>query len=141
MDDLVAQLLSKGTLAIAIMVVIGNFFIKRSVEIAFPILKPVAKEMDPESMYRSRAALYWNQLGLYALPVLLGFLIGTFIKSPLLFGDIQTTEERVMYAAIVGWFADFLYELVQKTLYTKTGVKLPDPDERIPSVAPPGDPK
>lgn len=137
MDDVVSQFLSKGTAAIAIVVVIGNFFIKRTVEIVWPSLKPVAKEMDPESMYRTKAALLWNQIGLYALPVSLGVLIGFLSKEPFLFGDIQTTEGRVFYAASVGWFADFLYEVFQKTLLSKTGVKLPDPDERVPSVSPP----
>ncbi len=141
MDDIVSQFLSKGTVAIAVIVVMGNFFIKRTVEIIWPGLKPVAKEMDPEAMYRSKAALYWNTLGLYALPVLLGVLIGILFKEPFLFGDIQTGEERITYAAITGWFADFLYELFQKTLYNKTGVKLPDPDERVPSIAPPREPK
>lgn len=137
MDDVVSQFLSKGTAAIAIVVVIGNFFIKRTVEIVWPNLKPVAKEMDPESMYRTKAALLWNQIGLYALPVIIGILIGLLAKGDFLFGDIQSREDRVFYAACVGWFADFLYELFQKTLFTKTGVKLPDPDERVPSVSPP----
>lgn len=137
MDDVVSQFLSKGTITIAVIVVIGNFFIKRIVEIMWPRLKPVANEMDPEAMYRTKASLIWNQVGLYALPVVIGVFIGAVSKEPFLFGDLTTTEGRIFYAACIGWFADFLYEVFQKALYTKVGVKLPDPDERIPSVAPP----
>lgn len=137
MEDVVSQFLSKGTAIIAITVVILVFFTKRIVEMVWPKLRPLANEMDQKPMYTNKAALWWNQIGLYALPVVIGALLGLFINEPFIFGeDIKTTSGRVFYAGVVGWFADFLYEVVQKVLQQKTGVSLPNPDERTPSVSP-----
>lgn len=142
MDNVVSQFLSKGTAIIAIAVVILQFFIRRTVEIVWPTLKPVGKELDHKSMYTGKAALIWNQLGLYALPVVIGVCIGFLSKEPFLFGDdIKTTSGRVFYAAVVGWFSDFLYEVVQKTLYKSTGVNLPDPGAHSSPPPPPQDSK
>ena len=133
MDSVVAQFLSTGTAVIAVTVVILQFFIRRSVEITWPSLKPVGKELDHKAMYTGKAALWWNQIGLYALPVMIGSCVGLLSKDPFLFGpDIKTTSGRVFYAAVVGWFADFLYEVVQKSLYKTTGVSLPSPGASYP---------
>lgn len=138
MDAVVSQFLSKGTAIIAVLVVISGFFVKRVVEIVWPQLRASANEMDHKPMYTNKAALWWNQIGLYALPVVLGGLIGAFVKEPLLFDpSIQTKSGHVFYAAVVGWFADFLYEVLQKAFYKSTGVQLPNPDEAVPSVKPP----
>ena len=135
MDSIVSQFLSKGTLILAIVIVIINFFIKRLVEIIWPTLKPIARELDQKAMYTGKAALVWNQIGLYLLPVLIGVLLGSLIKDPYIFGtDIKAASGRIAYAAIVGWFADFMYEVVQKSLYKTTGVALPDPGASIPPV-------
>ncbi len=137
MDGVVSQFLSKGTAIIAIVVVIAGFFIKRIVEMVWPNLRPVANEMSSKPMYKNKASLWWNQIGLYALPVLIGMLFGFLVKEEFLFGsDIKTTSGRVFYAGCVGWFADFLYEVVQKALLKSTGVSLPNPDDRVPSISP-----
>jgi hypothetical protein len=134
MDDVVSQFLSRGTAIIAVSVVIFVFFTRRLVEIAFPSLKPLAREMDHGPMYTSRGSLLWNQVGLYALPVIAGALFGMFVKEPAIYGgtEITTTSGRIFYAMVVGWFSDFLYEVVQKTLYKSTGIALPDPTPSVP---------
>lgn len=136
MDDAISQFLTKGTAVIVVIVVMANFFVKRIVESIWPRLRAVANEMDHKPMYTNKAALIWNQIGLYALPVVIGGHLGLF-NEPFLFGEeIQTTQGRVFFAAVVGWFADFGYEVVQKTLLKTTGVKLPNPDSYMPSVNP-----
>jgi hypothetical protein len=138
MDGVVSQFLSKGTAIIAIVVVICGFFTKRTVEMIWPNLRPIANEMAHKPMYKTKASLWWNQIGLYALPVVLGAMIGVVAKEEFLYGpDIKTTSGRVFYAACVGWFADFLYEVVQKALLKSTGVSLPNPDDRVASISPP----
>jgi len=125
MDSAIAQFLTKGTVVIAIMVVIANFFLKRIVEMIWPQLKATANAMDHKPMYRGKPGMWWNEIGLYALPVLIGANLG-LVNDQFLFGpDIATTQGRVFYAAVVGWFADFLYTVVQKVLYKSTGVQLP----------------
>lgn len=133
MDSVISQFLSTGTAIIAVTVVIVQFFVRRTVELIWPSLKPLAKELDHKAMYTGKVALIWNQLGLYALPVVIGACVGIISKEPFLFGDdIKTASGRVFYAAVVGWFADFLYEVVQKSLYKTTGVALPSPGDSYP---------
>jgi len=137
MEDVVAQFLSKGTAVIALTVVMVGFFVKRFVELAWPKLRSVAKEMDPKPMYTNKAALWWNTIGLYVLPVFLGGLFGALTKDSFFYGpDIKTTSARVFYAGVVGWFADVIYEIIQKALQKTTGVSLPNPNDRTPSVTP-----
>lgn len=131
MDATVSQFLTKGTAIIAIVVVILNFFVKRIVEMTWPKLRPVGGEMDHKPMYSGKAGMWWNEVGLYALPVLIGSTFGRFVDEPFMFGDISTIKGRVFYAGVVGWFADFLYTVVQKALYKSTGVELPSPGQMV----------
>jgi hypothetical protein len=131
MDAAVSQFLTKGTALIAIVVVIVNFFVKRIVEMTWPKLRPTAGELDHKPMYSGKAGMWWNEVGLYALPVFIGCTFGRFVNEPFMFGDIATLKGRVFYAGVVGWFADFLYTVVQKALYKSTGVELPSPGQIV----------
>jgi hypothetical protein len=131
MDAAVSQFLTKGTALIAIMVVILNFFIKRTVEMIWPKLKPTGEAMDHKPMYSGKGAMWWNEVGLYALPMFIGCTIGRFVNEAFLFGEIATVTGRVFYAGVVGWFSDFLYTVVQKFLYKSTGVQLPSPGQLV----------
>lgn len=131
MDAAVSQFLTKGTALIAIMVVILNFFVKRTAEMIWPKLKPTGEAMDHKPMYSGKAAMWWNEVGLYALPMFIGCTIGRFVNEPFLFGTIGTVVGRVFYAGVVGWFSDFLYTVVQKVLYKSTGVQLPSPGQLV----------
>jgi hypothetical protein len=82
-------------------------------------------------MYAGKAGMWWNEVGLYALPVFIGSTIGRFVNEPFLFGDINTNTGRVFYAGVVGWFADFMYTVIQKALYKSTGVQLPSPGQIV----------
>lgn len=138
MDNAITQFLSKGTLIIAVTVVIVQFFIRRSLEIAWPSLKPQAQELDHKAMYANKVALWWNSIGLYLLPVLVGGTFGWLVKNPMIYGeDVKTVAGRIFYAALVGWFADFLYEVLRVSLYKATGVSLPDPGTQMPLKGPP----
>lgn len=131
MDAAVEQFLTKGTALIAIMVVIINFFVKKTIELKWPKLKPTGTAMDHRPMYSGKVSEWWNEIGLYALPVFIGCTIGQFVKEPFLFGEISTTVGRVFYAGVVGWFADFLYTVITKALYKSTGVQLPSPGAAV----------
>lgn len=131
MENAVSQFLTVGTAIIAVIVIIIGFFVQRLVEIQWPNLKKSANEMDHKPMYKSKAALYWNEVILYALPVIIGAHIGWLVKEPYIFGVIATTMGRVFYAAVVGWFADFIYTVIQKALQKATGVTLPSPGTTV----------
>lgn len=136
MESAISQFLTIGTAIIAVVVVIIGFFIQRLVEIWWPNLKKSANELEHKPMYKSKVALYWNEIALYALPVMIGATIGWLVKEPYIFGTIATTGGRIFYAAVVGWFADFIYTAIQKALQKATGVSLPSPDNSIPPVDP-----
>lgn len=134
MDAAVEQFLTKGTALIAIMVVIINFFVKKTIELKWPKLKPTGTAMDHKPMYSGKASEWWNEIGLYALPVFIGCTIGRFVNESFLFGEIATITGRVFYAGVVGWFADFLYTVITKALYKSTGVQLPSPGQQLVAV-------
>jgi hypothetical protein len=128
MDQAIVDFLNKGTFVLAALVVIANFFVRRIVELVRPDFRPLAGSMDHQAMYSNRLAMWWNEIGLYALPVFIGANLGLIKGLGFLFdASIKTPAGHVFYAAVVGWFADFLYEVVQKILYKNTGVALPNP--------------
>jgi hypothetical protein len=130
MDDAILQFLSKGTFVLAVLVIIINFFIRRTVEIIRPDFKPLGGTMDKKAMYADRAAMWWNEIGLYALPVLIGANLGLVKGLGFLFDpSIKTVSGHVFYAAVVGWFADFIYDVIKQILYKSTGVSLPSAED------------
>jgi len=130
MDQAVLAFLTKGTFVLAVLVVVINFFIRRTVQLIRPDFKPLGGAMDKKAMYADTAAMWWNEIGLYALPVVIGANLGLVKGLGFLFDpSIKTVSGHVFYAAVVGWFADFLYEVIQKILYKSTGVTLPSAND------------
>jgi mannose/fructose/N-acetylgalactosamine-specific phosphotransferase system component IIC len=123
MEEITTQLLRPGTFAVAVAVVVVTFFLRRIVETLWPTLKKQAPETAPEVTYLSNVAMWWNTVVLYAVPVLLGVLIG-LINSDFLHGDIKDVGGRILFQAGVGWFAGFLYKILRKIILKKTGVDI-----------------
>lgn len=137
LDEITKYVFRPGTFAVAVAVVIITFFIKKIVETAWPKMKKQAHEMDDKSMYLSKVALWWNEVVLYAIPVVAGGCFG-FSKSEFLSGDIDTVGARVMFQAGVGWFSAFLYKILRKVIQQKTGVDI-QPNTSTPPPSPPAD--
>lgn len=121
MDQTVQQFISFGAILLALAVFIITFFIRRSAELAFPVLvKTSCTEKDPS------ISTWWNQVILYAIPVIVGGLFG-LMNAPLLFGDqLKTMSARCLFGGVVGWFSGFIYKIVKKIIGDKAGVT---PDE------------
>lgn len=126
MDNAVDLLLRQGTVALAVVVVIGTFFVRRIVETAVPSIKQKAHENSPEVTYPTKLSEWWNKVILYSVPPGLGGLLGIF-SIPFIFSptDFTTMGGRIIFGVGVGWFSSFIYKVLKKMISKTTGVELP----------------
>jgi len=130
MDQLFEQLLSRETIYLAFVVVIGTFFVRRIVETAVPSCKDKANG-KLGSEYKTKFGLWWNSVLLYAIPVAIGSLVAVLaFGSDYLPDDLKTRPGAGMWGGVIGWCSSFIYKVVRKFLKKKTGVDLtPGPAE------------
>lgn len=129
MDEVASQILSYRTLVLMVANLIGTFFIRRIVETAFPKVKQAAPETALAVSYTNPWSVWWNQVILYAIPVVIGIGLALLIddwKMPIEDGAPSiSTGGNMIYGIITGWFSGFGYKVVRKTLKQKTGIDLP----------------
>lgn len=128
MDQAVNQLLSWGSLYLALSVVIFTFLVRRVVETAVPTAK---KDHKPETGF----GRWWNGVILYAIPVLSGSGLA-LAETAMGWGWLapQSLGGAFLYGGIVGWFSGFLYKVFRKTLKARTGIDpVPGPASVVPS--------
>jgi len=133
MDDLMKMIFRPGTLVLAIAIYASTHIFRRIVETARPGLKRQATEMDKAAMYGSKMAMWWNEVVLYAMPVIAGAGFA-FWPSEFLFGAELATKDRAMLACGVGWFSGTVYKAIRKALMAKAG--LPDTGDSMVPVRP-----
>jgi len=122
--DPIQALWNPGTLIVAMVAVIGTFFIRQIVETIVPDLKKTSDENDlTQATYKTQFARWWNKVILHALPVFIGGLCGLG-HSVWLFPGVDTTGARVMVGIVLGWFSTFLYKIIRKVVKQKTGVEI-----------------
>lgn len=134
MDDLLGMIFRPGTLVLAVVIYASTHILRRVVETARPDLRRQATEMDKAAMYGSRLAMWWNEVVLYTLPVIVGALFA-MKPSPFLFGEELPTKDRALLACGVGWFSGTVYKAIRKALLAKAG--LPDTGDSTPPSAGP----
>ena len=143
MDQVVSQLLSYKTVMLMVAVFIGTFFIRRIVETAMPQLKKAADEMAHAQTYTNHGAVWWNQVILPAIPVVLGAVLALCVKDLAALENFSSKGGLALYGSISGWFSAFGYKLLRRVVKQKTGVDLPngngssDPPEEAKEDAPP----
>lgn len=131
MEEILSQVLRPGTFAIAVAIVIATFFTKRIAELAYPKLRTSSKgvivgsdkEVVRETTYPNKLSMWWNEVVLYAIPVLFGALFA-LSKSDFLYGGIDSFGGKVLFSAGVGWFSSFFYKIFRKLVLKKTGVDI-----------------
>lgn len=124
MDSAFDQLLTFGTMILAVSIVIATFFVRRVLETGWPILRKQADENDPALTYSSSVARWYQTVVLYAIPVVVGGLIG-LTSVPYFFPEtVQTMGGRVFFGGVVGWFSSAVYKVVKRSL-AKRGIELP----------------
>lgn len=121
--DVIELLTRPGTYVLGVAVYVSTFFVRRIVETTWPLLKKNADANSSRTTYLTQKARWWNEVVLYAIPVVLGVLSG-LIQSEFLFSTIGDKGGRFAFGALVGWFCSFLYKCLAKVLKSKTGVDL-----------------
>jgi hypothetical protein len=123
MEEFSNYVLRPGVITLAVAVVIATFFIKRVVELRWPSLKKTASEMEAAVMYASKAGMWWREVVLYAIPVLLGA-SASLMDSEFIHGPITGLGNRAMFCSGIGWSSGFLYKIARKVILQKTGVDI-----------------
>ncbi|MFA5202888.1 MAG: hypothetical protein WC708_00530 [Lentisphaeria bacterium] len=121
--DIIGLFTRPGTYILGVGIFIVVFMIRKIVESAWPKLKKQADANDPKLTYLTSMARWWNEVILYLLPVILGSFCG-LIKSDFLFAGIGVKGGKIIFGAVVGWFASFLYKLLRRVIKQKTGVDI-----------------
>lgn len=125
MEQMTNQLMTTGTLLLAVTIVIATFFVRRAVELARPGWKKQAHELAAKPTYLGQAGLWWNDFVLPLMPVLFG-LVAAFTSSELLFGPLagERLFIRFMWGGGIGWFSGVLYGGVAKAVKARTGIDI-----------------
>lgn len=136
MDEAVNHLLTTGAMILGLVTFIGTFLIRRIIETAVPSARKKSDPNAPGVTYETGFARWWNEVILYALPAIVGGLVG-FLNIEFIFGEVEikTVSGRLVFGVVVGFFSGFVYKVVRKILKKTTGVDLA-PD-RGGSVSPP----
>lgn len=130
MDQIdLSTFLHTGTLALGVAVVIITSFIRRILETYIPTIRQKSDEDSPGATYGNRWARFYNKVGVYYLPVLIGVLIGLLVDSDFLFGSIDTRDGRVFFAMVVAWFSRDVYKFVRGVINRGEDQ---GPDSRLP---------
>ncbi len=118
--DILDLMTRSGTYVLAMAVFLLTFFTRRVVELVWPSLKKQADANSPELSYLTPTSRWWNEVVLYAVPVVYGAAFGVF-NSEFLFEGIDGGA-KVLYSAGVGWFSGFLYKALKKAIAQRVNV-------------------
>jgi hypothetical protein len=122
MEDLsiLAAVLHLGTLVLGLTVYIITFFIRRTVETAWPHLKKQADANDPGKTYLTSGARWWNEVALYGIPVAVGCLL-SLSRSEFLFGPVVGPLPQFLFSGAVAWFSSYLYKGIKRLVRARLG--------------------
>ena len=123
--DILDLLTRSGTYVLAVSVFIVTYFVRRSVELAVPAWKKQADANAEGITYLTPMSRWWNEVILYAVPVVLGGL-SALSTSEFIFAGIDG-QAKVLFGSGVGWFSSFLYKTLKKAVSGRFGSG--DPEE------------
>lgn len=86
--------------------------VRRVVEVAYP---------------KAKVSLWWTDVILPGVPILLGALIGLVAKKFPFPAPIAVLSGRLLYGVVAGFLSGWVYRMVRGALKAKSGVELPDP--------------
>lgn len=118
--DILDLLTRSGTYVLAVAVFVLTFFTRKVVELVWPSLKKQADANSASLSYLTPLSRWWNEVILYALPVVFGALFA-MSESEFLFEGIDGGA-KVLYGCGVGWFSGFLYKALKKAVASKVNV-------------------
>lgn len=121
--DVVDLFTRPGTYVLGVGIFITVFMIRKIIESIWPRLKKQVDANNPKITYLTSIARWWNEVILYFLPVMIGIFCG-FIRSDFLFSGIGDKGGKLIFGAVIGWFASFIYKLLRKVIKQKLGVDI-----------------
>jgi len=119
--DILDLLTRSGTYVLAIAVFVLTFFTRKIVELSWPRLKKQADANSPDITYLTKGSRWWNEVILYAIPVLYGSCTSVS-SSNFLFEGIDG-DAKFLYGGCVGWFSSFLYKALKKAITNKVNIQ------------------
>ncbi len=128
MDQVAESLLSITVVVIGLICWVGTFFTRRIVETALPSVKKQSDANHPKKSYLTAFSRWWNEVILYALPVVIGMVASLCYPQ-----DIKTTGKLVL-GALVGFFSSFVYKILKKVVSRKFDVDLGDSEAPPPVI-------
>jgi Na+/H+ antiporter NhaA len=115
MDETISQLMSLGTVVLALSIYILTTLLRRLVETWKPKLKQKTDEDEDGKTYGNPWSRWYNKVIVYFLPPLFGAALGV-AGIPFLFGDIEQLSARILYGVVVGYFSGSIYKVVSSAL-------------------------
>lgn len=141
MDKLVADFSLLGLVSLAVMTYVCTLFVRRAIELAFPVLKKDESRSATSkvTIYKNGFARWYNEFLLYLLPYLCAALFA-LSKSAFLFGAVQTYVGRLFLATFVATFSSIIYKAVKKGIPGVLGVQgdVEDTSTALPPTPPEG---
>ena len=124
--DIISLLTRSGTYILAVAVFVLTFFVRKIVELMWPKLKKQSDANEAGLSYLTPMARWWNEVILYAVPVVIGGL-SSVVGSEQLYGTLKG-QAATMFGMGVGWFSSFLYKTVKRMIAKKSGVPEDSPN-------------
>lgn len=126
MENIVSSFLQFGTIILGCAVFIATLLVRRFVETALPSVKKQADANDPKASYKTTFSRWWNEVILYALPIVIGCIFGLINASFMFSADMTSLSGRCIFGGVVGHLSGFVYKLVKKAIIKKVGVSEAD---------------
>jgi hypothetical protein len=121
MNEIINTVITPGVVVLGCCIYLFGWGIKSLVEKMAPSLKKIGGELSWGPMFLSKVAVWWDVFSLHVLQVLLGVLVGAFLKSDFVFHGINDWGGRVLFGGAIGWFSGTIFKGVNKVLTMNLG--------------------
>lgn len=130
MDNLLAEFSLIGICALAVAIVVVSGLIRKALELIWPWLtkQEVASVKQKGVEYQNQVARFYNELGLYILPYVVGSLLA-LIQTSFVYSDIESYGGRWIFSMLVATFSALFYKSIKKVIPGLLGVQVETSDK------------
>jgi hypothetical protein len=130
MNNLLAEFSLLGVCALAVAIVVLSALVRKTLELIWPWLSKVevVSKQQRVAEYHNQVARFYNELGLYVLPYVIGSLIAIG-KITFVFGSIETYAGRWIFSMLVATFSALFYKSIKKAIPGLLGVQVETSDK------------
>lgn len=132
MDNLVSGFSLLGIASLAVAIFIITMLVRRTLEFFLPVLKKkeVTAAKQKVAEYSNQWARFYNELGLYYLPYVVGSIIAAF-PIEFVFGSIKNYGGRWVFCTLVATFCALFFKSIKKGIPALFGVQVEESDKLI----------